>query len=66
MGPEWQTAGLNGSKFTYDIQQLAYRPQLQGGVPSVLDDQERHRAGIWTRAFTQLPGRTTDAPWFAI
>lgn len=46
MGPEWQTAGLNGSKFTYDIQQLAYRPQLKGGVQSVLDDQERHRAGI--------------------
>ena len=46
MGPEWQTAGLNGSKFTYDIEQLAYRPQLKGGVPSVLDDQERHQAGI--------------------
>ena len=46
MGPEWQTAALNGSKFTYDIQQLAYRPQLKGGVVSVLDDQERHQAGI--------------------
>lgn len=46
MGPEWQTAALNGSKFTYDIQQLAYRPQLKGGVVSVLDDQERHHAGI--------------------
>ena len=46
MGPEWQTAGLNGSKFTYDIKQLAYRPQLKGGVVSVLDDQERHKAGI--------------------
>jgi NADH-quinone oxidoreductase subunit I len=46
MGPEWQTAGLNGSKFAYDIQQLAYRPQLKGGVVSVLDDQERHKAGI--------------------
>ena len=46
MGPEWQTAALNGSKFTYDIQQLAYRPQLKGGVPSVLDDSERHHAGI--------------------
>jgi len=46
MGPEWQTAALNGSKFTYDIQQLAYRPQLKGGVLSVLDDQERHQAGI--------------------
>jgi NADH-quinone oxidoreductase subunit I len=46
MGPEWQTAGLNGTKFAYDIQQLAYRPQLKGGVVSVLDDQERHQAGI--------------------
>lgn len=46
MGPEWQTAALNGAKFTYDIQQLAYRPQLKGGVVSVLDDQERHQAGI--------------------
>lgn len=46
MGPEWQTAALNGSKFTYDIQQLAYRAQLKGGVVSVLDDQERHQAGI--------------------
>lgn len=46
MGPEWQTAALNGSKFTYDIQQLAYRPQLKGGVVSVLDEQERHNAGI--------------------
>lgn len=46
MGPEWQTAALNGSKFSYDIKQLAYRPQLKGGVQSVLDDQERHQAGI--------------------
>lgn len=46
MGPEWQTAALAGSKFTYDIQQLAYRPQLKGGVVSVLDDKERHHAGI--------------------
>ena len=46
MGPEWQTAALNGSKFTYDIQQLAYRPQLKGGIKTVLDDQERHHAGI--------------------
>lgn len=46
MGPEWQTAALAGSKFTYDIQQLAYRPQLKGGVQSVLDDSERHHAGI--------------------
>ena len=46
MGPEWQTAGLNGTKFAYDITQLAYRSQLKGGVVSVLDDQERHQAGI--------------------
>lgn len=46
MGPEWQTAAINGSNFTYDIQQLAYRPQLKGGVVSVVDDRERHHAGI--------------------
>ena len=46
MGPEWQTPGLNGSKFIYDIPQLAYRPQLKGGIPSSVDDEERHKAGI--------------------
>src|SRR4051812_44728379 len=46
MGPEWQTAALNGSNFVYDIQQLAYRPNLKGGVQSVLDDSDRHKAGI--------------------
>lgn len=46
MGPEWQTAALSGAKFNYDIQQLAYRPQLKGGVQSVLDDHERLDSGI--------------------
>lgn len=46
MGPEWQTPGLNGGEFTYDIKKLAYRPQLRGGILSVVDDQERHKAGI--------------------
>ncbi|MCB0411279.1 MAG: 4Fe-4S binding protein [Bdellovibrionales bacterium] len=46
MGPEWQIPGLNGTPFTYDIQQLAYRPNLKGGVVSCVDEQERHRAGI--------------------
>lgn len=46
MGPEWQTATLAGGNFTYDIQHLAYRPQLKGGVVTALDDQERHQAGI--------------------
>ncbi len=46
MGPEWQTPGLNGSQFVYDIKQLAYRPQLKGGIVSVVDEEERHRAGI--------------------
>lgn len=46
MGPEWQTPGLAGSNFTYDIQQLAYRPNLKGGMLSTLDETERHRAGI--------------------
>ncbi len=46
MGPEWQTPALAQSNFTYDIKHLAYRPSLGGGVQSVLDDQERHKAGI--------------------
>ncbi|MES3037165.1 MAG: NADH-quinone oxidoreductase subunit I [Bdellovibrionota bacterium] len=46
MGPEWQTPGLNGSEFIYDIKQLAYRSALKGGVPSHVDDEERHKAGI--------------------
>lgn len=46
LGPEWQTPALSGSKFTYDINYLAYRPNLKGGVQSTLDDNERHKAGI--------------------
>ncbi len=46
MGPEWQTPDLNGNKFVYDIKQLAYRPQLKGGIVSVVDEKERHQAGI--------------------
>lgn len=46
MGPEWQTPGLAGAKFIYDINQLAYRPQLKGGILTHVDDEERHKAGI--------------------
>lgn len=46
MGPEWQTPGVNGANFTYDINHLAYRPQLKGGILSHVDDEERHKAGI--------------------
>lgn len=46
MGPEWQTPGVNGSEFIYDIKQLAYRPNLKGGILSHVDDEERHKAGI--------------------
>ncbi len=46
MGPEWQTPGLNGRSFVNDIQELAYRPALRGGVLSVVDEQERHDFGI--------------------
>lgn len=46
LGPEWQTPGLKGSNFTYDIKQLAYRAALKGGVQSVVDDKERNKAGI--------------------
>jgi NADH-quinone oxidoreductase subunit I len=46
MGPEWQTPSVNGGEFIYDIKQLAYRSQLKGGVQSVVDESERHNAGI--------------------
>lgn len=46
MGPEWQMAGVNGSDFIYGIDQLAYRPQLKGGIQSVLDDEDRLKSGI--------------------
>ena len=46
MGPEWQTAGINGSSFVYDIKYLAQRDSLKGGVLSRVDDKERHKAGI--------------------
>lgn len=46
MGPEWQTPALNGSSFNYNIQHLAFRPNLKGGITTRLDDQERHQAGI--------------------
>ncbi len=48
MGPEWQTPGNNGDNFIYDIKQLAYRPNLNEGkgIPSVVEDKDRHRFGI--------------------
>ncbi|RYZ77415.1 MAG: 4Fe-4S dicluster domain-containing protein, partial [Proteobacteria bacterium] len=46
MGPEWQTPGVNGSNFIYDINRLAYRPSLKGGIQSQVDDEERHKSGI--------------------
>jgi len=46
MGPEWQVPDLADGNFIYDIQRLAYRPQLKGGILSVVDEQERHKAGI--------------------
>lgn len=46
MGPEWQTAALASSRFTYDIRKLAYRPTLAGGIESRVDEQERHSSGI--------------------
>lgn len=49
MGPEWQTPELNqreGPPFIYDIQYLAYRPSLKGGILSRVDDKERHQSGI--------------------
>lgn len=46
MGPEWQTPGLNGGEFVYNIERLAYRPTLKGGIQSIVDDEERHKSGI--------------------
>lgn len=46
LGPEWQTPGLSGANFTYDINHLAYRPSLKGGIQSHVDDEERHKEGI--------------------
>lgn len=46
MGPEWQTPALAGGNFSYDINHLAYRANLKGGVLSRLDEEERHKAGI--------------------
>ncbi len=46
MGPEWQRPGSNGTNFIYDLKELAYRPSLKGGIVSVVDEQERHQAGI--------------------
>lgn len=43
MGPEWQVAGMNGANFINGINELAYRPELKGGVSSVLDDEERDK-----------------------
>ena len=46
MGPEWQTAGLSGSDFNYDIKKLSRRENFQKGVLSIVDDEERHDSGI--------------------
>lgn len=46
MGPEHQTAEVRSTNFVYDINRLAYRPNLKGGVQSKVDDQERHQRGL--------------------
>lgn len=46
MGPEWQTPDFADGNFIYDIRRLAYRPQLKGGILSVVDDEDRHRSGL--------------------
>ena len=46
MGPDWQTPGLSGSNFVYDIKKLAYRKELDGGVLSSVDDKERIKEGL--------------------
>jgi NADH-quinone oxidoreductase subunit I len=46
MGPEWQVAGVSGTNFVKGIDYLAHRSALKGGIVSVLDEDERHKAGI--------------------
>ena len=46
MGPEWQTPILGDGRFNYDIQHLAYRPNLKGGIKSCVDDSERKKLGL--------------------
>ena len=47
MGPQWQTPGLAGDNFVYDIKKLAYRKELgKSGVLSLVDDKERIKAGL--------------------
>ena len=47
MGPQWQTPGLAGDNFVYDIKKLAYRKELgETGVVSVVDDKDRIKAGL--------------------
>lgn len=46
MGPEWQTAGISGTPFIYDIKHLSKRDSLKGGVLSTVDDKERIKAGL--------------------
>ena len=46
MGPQWQTPGLSGDNFVYDIKHLAYRKELGSGVQSLVDDKERIKAGL--------------------
>lgn len=46
LGPEWQTPGLSGSNFVYDIKHLAQRSHLKGGVVSIVDDKDRRKSGI--------------------
>ena len=47
MGPQWQTPGVAGESFVYDIKKLARRPELgPKGVQSLVDDKERVKAGL--------------------
>lgn len=46
MGPEHMTAAMAGENFVYDINKLAYRKTLNGGIVSQVDDEERHKRGL--------------------
>lgn len=42
LGPEYVMAGLAGEKWVYTKDYLADRPQLQGGITSVKDENVKH------------------------
>ena len=42
LGPEYVMTGLAEQTWVYTKDYLAQRPQLNGGIPSVKDENEKH------------------------